>query len=359
MLHPPHTTCHATVAAIAFMVLASGVSLADRVEWSDGRTWEGRIELSDGSLLRLHDGTSVREWTPADVAGITLAPVTQRLERAWRFIEAGKTAKEFTGDPYPTAELGAAVVLRSGDAVRGHLLTTVFYLTATGRTEKLVIKFKLRGNPGQTATNLVYPAAITLEPVATPSVAGRHVTVRLVGAPPATELALVSRARMAVARVRREGGDAFAVELDGGDVVAAVRTGNRITASWRGTVNAASRVRLEQGLRDLRDFFDDRQLLAASQDPADPTTCHTLLLLARAGRTTFDAAASLPWRVEVWKWRLGEDKADITAASRAVLLRGIRAPHAPLPEVVVDEAMGRALEALTAETVLMVTSQSP
>lgn len=330
---------------LPIMLLCASQAFGDRVSWTDGREWNGKVELGEGAAISLHDGRHVRTWKPEEVARIVFEPGTQRMERAWRFLEAGKTAKEFSGEPYPTLELLATVSLRSGESARGHLMTTVFYLTREGRTEKLILAFKLRGREGQKFADLTYAREISFEADSTvgagkPGGAGRC-RVAVAGGGVGIELAAVSRAKMEDATVARDGTNAFSVRLDGGDVIVGVKSAEKIAVGWRGQAAAPARARIEQGVRDLRDFFDDRHLLATSQDQADETTCHTLMLLSRAGKTTYDAKASQPWRLEVWKWRVGADTNDITAASRCVLFRGIRAPDAPLPEITLSPALGK------------------
>lgn len=321
---------------LLFLLLAAALH-ADTVTWSNGRTWEGQVELAE--RVRLHDGRRVRSWGADEIAEIVLSPATQRMERAWVFKEAGKTAKEFSGEPYPTLELQSSVALRSGEIVGGHLLTTAFYLSVSNRTEKLVLKFKLRGQEGQSVTDVVYAARIRFGAEPAAAAGGPRACITVAGAGAGAELALVSRARMQEAGVRRSGTNTFQIRIDGGDIVPAVRTGSTIAVGWGGQITPAARSRIEQGLRDLKDFFDDRQLLACSQDPADETTCHTLLLLTRAARTTLDGPCTQPWRLEIWKWRLGSDPGDITAATRGVLFRGIRSPDAPLPAIRLDSGL--------------------
>lgn len=336
------------VQRVLLFLLLAGHVYADRVTWTDGHAWDGKVELGDSAAVRLHDGTRVRSWGLDEIAEFAFTPATQQMERAWVFREAGKTAKEFSGEPYPTMELQAVVALRNGEKVNGHLLTTVFYLSRSNRTEKLVLKYKLRGREGQSFTDLVYAASIRLgaDLLLTEAATGGRKSVMVAGAGPHAELALVSRARMQAAEVKRTEADVFQVTLDGGDIVPAVRDGNRIAVGWKGEVTPAARTRLDQGLRDLKDFFDERALLAVSQDPADETTCHTLLLLSRAAKTTMDGPKTQPWRLEVWKWRLGSETNDITAAARCVLFRGIRAPDAPLPEIRLDSGL-RPIERLS------------
>lgn len=311
---------------------------AGHVEWSDGQRREGTLLAGPNGTVRLHDGARVREWPLERVARVVFRTEKERLERAWRFVEAGQTRKEEWGDPFPVAELVADVWLVDGGRVSGHLLSTVLYLETTVGTEKIVVKHKLRGKPGETIDALTYPAEwVFTTPIAT---AGSGATLKLEGAKRG-ELAAVSRETMNTAAVTpAPSGSDWRVTLEGADVVVALRTQDQIRVGWRGTCDAAATARIVQGLVDLKDFFDGRELLALAIDPADTTVCHTLLLLHRKGETTLAAKASQPWRLEVWRWRLGAGD-DISAVRRAVLFRGIRAANAPLPQIILDAGLAQ------------------
>lgn len=328
---------------VATAVFTSG-TLAGHVTWSDGRQQEGTLLAGPNGTVRLHDGERVREWALARIAQVAFRTEKESLERAWRFVEAGQTRKEEWGEPFPIAELVADVWLVEGGKVSGHLLSTVLYLETEARTEKVVIKHKLRGQPGQGLDALVYPAELVFGDGAADVSDGRA-TVQLeaqAADTPLFELAVVSRETMNTAAVRREPklDRGWRVALEGNDAIAALRAGDEIRVGWRGSATATAQIRLLQGLVDLKDFFDGRELLALAADPADSTVFHTLLLLYRKGDTTLAAKASQPWRLEVWKWRLGEGD-DISAARRAVLFRGIKAVSAPLPQVTVDAELAK------------------
>lgn len=312
---------------------------ADRVEWSDGRTWEGTVELGAQAKLRFHDGQRVREWDKAEVVRVGWCPVTQRMERAWQFIEAGRTAKKFTGAEYPTAELDACITLVSGERVRGHLLTTVLYLTVNGQTDKLVIKHKLRGKAGEVFESIIFPTEVVFESCGSVTARVDSAEIDLAGAATGAALAAVGRERMLTGRIYPLGQGRFRAAVDGGDVIWAAQIGNRIAVGWRGIASDAVQRRVEQGLRDVFDFFDDRRLVAMAVDQHDPTTVWSLLLLARNKHTTMNGPATQPWRLEIWKWRLGEAVEDLTVVSRAVLFRGIRSRENALPDVGVDDAL--------------------
>ena len=91
-------------AALLFAValLAAGLpmpALADQVVWSDGESWHGRLQPSGQGDLRFHDGQRLWQWRLDQVLAFDWHPATQRMERAWRFLEAGQTACVETGEP--------------------------------------------------------------------------------------------------------------------------------------------------------------------------------------------------------------------------------------------------------------------
>ena len=317
---------------LIFMVATCAV--AGHVEWSDGVRQEGELQAGPNGVLRLHDGVRVREWRLEEVARVTLRLEKGRLERAWRFVEAGQTQKEEWGEPYPVAELMADVWLKSGTRVAGHLMSTTLYLDDGEGVERVVVKRKLRGAGGESVDDLRYPVELVFGGEVVDGGGWRWVKSSdgVLG-----ELAMVSRRTMNSAAVRRKEGG-WEVMLEGGDVVAALRDGKGIRVGWRGGCDEAELARLRQGLVDLNDFFDGRELVAAAVDEDDKTVVHTLLLLHRVGKTTLPARASQPWRLEVWRWRLGEGD-DISAARRVVLFRGIKGVEEALPLVRVDERL--------------------
>ncbi|MDD5704904.1 MAG: hypothetical protein PHR35_03205 [Kiritimatiellae bacterium] len=304
----------------------------DRIFWSDDRVWEGAVSLSGAGDLRLHDGTRLRNWPLGEIASLDWHPVTQRLERAWRFVEAGQTAKEYSGGVYPTIELGSVVTLRDGRSVPGHLLTTVLYLEQDGTTRKVVVKTKLRGQEGQGPHDIVYPTRVVLGGAA--ATRRQRCRVRLDAAAGwrEPELAMVARRpATAAAAVERLDRVSFACDVEGTEPVWAVRDGARIVVGWNDAAGSGDRIRAAAAAGDARDFFDERILLGVATNSL-PETVLTLMLLSRAGATTLEGAKTQPWRLEVWRWRFAPDGRNQLAA-RAVLFRGLRGRDEPLPVI--------------------------
>ncbi|MGI6495766.1 MAG: hypothetical protein ACOX5G_06720 [Kiritimatiellia bacterium] len=331
----------ARLLVVLLAAAAACAASADDVSWSDGRIETGRIVLGPGSRLRLHDGERVREWVPSEVACIDFDPLRGSMERAWRFVEAGKTAKEYTGEAYPVLDLGTVVACRDGSSATGRLMTAAIYLEQGAKTSKIVIRRQLEGKPGERLADLVYPARIAFDaPADAPPVAERTFWIRAPipdDADPADVALLWRRPFPMAAHVWKSAENgAFAAERLGSDPVLALRTATSIRVGWSGELAGPLKARLAQGVADIRDFFDDRRLLAAAADPDDPSLATSLVLVSRAGSTTLDGAATQPWRLEVWRWRIGESEDDLLLSTRAVLFRGIRAPDGPVPEILLD-----------------------
>ncbi|MGI6098506.1 MAG: hypothetical protein GX174_03010 [Lentisphaerae bacterium] len=325
-------------AALLFAValLAAGLpmpALADQVVWSDGESWHGRLQPSGQGDLRFHDGQRLWQWRLDQVLAFDWHPATQRMERAWRFLEAGQTAREETGEPYPTLELDCTVTLADGRAFTGHLLTTVFYLEQGAETRKIVVRRKLRGPPGQTFGDVRYPSRLIVD--SAEQTVRRTLRVSLAGdRGKGAEVALVTALPATTAMpVRRLPDGVFECEVAGTGCVWAVRDDPAIDVAWQDAATPALRERLRKALTDdLRDFFDQRELLGVSTNGTPSATVLALVLFSRAGATTLGGARTQPWRLEVCRWRV-DDEGQNQFAARAVLFRGLRAHSDPLPRV--------------------------
>ena len=320
------------------MVLCLSAVRADTVRWSGGREETGRIVAGQNARIRFHDGARVLEWDIKEIAAIAFEPTKETMERAWRFIEAGKTAKEFTGDPYPVIELSACVSLRDGTSVKGHLMTSVLYLEHGAKTSKIVLRRKIRGKEGESYGDLDYPATLSFDASGATPPEAHSVALGFDGAAtiPPEDVACVWRKPFpAAARAWRDDAGALRVERIGEDLVTARRVGGAITVAWRGGCSDEVCKRIARGVADVRDFFDDRRPLAYASDEEDPSAAFSLVLASRSGGTTLEGKATQPWRLEVWRWRLGEGS-DILLSTRAVLFRGLRAQADPLPEIHIE-----------------------
>ncbi|MGQ9662239.1 MAG: hypothetical protein ACUVWX_07885, partial [Kiritimatiellia bacterium] len=150
------------------------------VQFSDGETLQGMISLAPGAELRLHAEPRLRVFSLGEVNEIRIRVENETLERPWRFVEAGRTEKQYLGEPYPVRELRATVISRSGAQLDGHLYTTSLYVQSGGGTRKIVLRSKLQGKPGETFHDLTFPTRIVLAD-RTAGPASGEISCRVVG----------------------------------------------------------------------------------------------------------------------------------------------------------------------------------
>jgi hypothetical protein len=342
-------SCVAQARAAALVLgLALTAAAAGRegtIEFSDGEVWTGRISLTPGKDLSIHDGPTVHHLTLEQVSELRFAPEKEELVRKWRFLEAGQTRKEESGQPYPIRHLLTTAQLAGGEAVSGHLYTTVLYVEMTNLTKKLVLLAKQRGDEGSTLQELAYPMRIAFGSAAeglTRDVAldlsAVAAEVPLEGAEVAglTEGALVrlpARSAGAVGQYRMP-------SPLGSGVILAAKKADTAYVGWPANTNADVEAAVRTALANVRDFFD-QQVLCGVYREAVSGDVYSLMVLSREGATTYDAERSQPWRIEVWRWKYDEESRRLLFAGRGFFFRGIVAKGGPVPAVRLTPALGR------------------
>ncbi len=321
---------------LCFGALGALAQTHDSVKWSDGTRVAGLLTLTPGRPLQMFvDGKLY--LLPFDrVAEIALAPAKEELVQAWRFVEAGQSQKVRDGDPYPVRDLEATVKLVDGAVLHGHLKTDVVYLEPAGQGEavrKIVLAAKQRGNPGQSLQDLVYPKRITRAAPEEAAPEKRYV----VPGPGLQAAQWVGIARDSLSRYEGQEGAGsiwFPAAPGGEPLVLAAQLGRQIDIAWPQDATApearkAQLARLREELKGWSDFMDRREVLAVWSRGEE---VWSLLMLWRAAPTTLDKEASLPWRLEVLRWKLVPD-APALIAGRAWLFRGLLKPGEPPPSV--------------------------
>ena len=310
------------------------------IEFSDGKSLEGNITLTPGKQIQFLDGSQQRAFGLDKVREIRFAPEEETMERAWRFPEAGKSQKEFTGQPYPIRHVKATVVLSDGGTIAGHLFTTVLYVEGKETTRKVVLYAKQRGEPGQTLGQLSYPSLIRFTDDAGPAVARLRVTMRLAGIGAQTDLLGLTLGSL----VRLDGHPAGKpAEYDlaaplGEELLLGCQTGNDILIGWPKTAAAKIVARIKEGITDAEDFFDGKELLGVWYDePAG--NVYSLMLLSRRGATTLGGDKTQPWRISIWRWKYDPETNQLMLAGRGDLFRGILGRGDALPTVRTSEKL--------------------
>jgi hypothetical protein len=316
----------AVLACLAFAV--AGFSADGSVQLSDGRVERGQVTLAQA--LQVHDGKTLRTVPIEQVREVLIEPESEAMERQWRFVEAGSTKKEFSGEPYPVRHLVATVVCVGGERVRGHLTTTIAWLVTEEKPderERVMLPAKQQGKPGETLASLVYPVRVV--PTPAEGAAAAPSLLRLRGAPAQAEIVAVTRgalARMETAPAA-DGAYALAAPVEPPAFVAA-RVGDAVTVSWPADGDATVAKLAAQAVTDAQDFMDSRRLLGVWAEGDDQV--YGLLQLYRAGGEVDDPGKK-PWRLEIWRWRREGER--LLWAGRAYFYRGLAANEGALPRV--------------------------
>jgi hypothetical protein len=329
---------------LALSIRTAGVASAEpregKIEFSDGSTLAGKISLTPGSELKLHIGQQLRTLALDAVQQIRSEPEKEEMERAWRFLEAGKTAKEFTGQPYPVLYLKTTVVLAGGETITGHLYTTVLYVEGEERTQKVILLAKQRGKEGETSAAVLYPKRIAFGATAAAAEATVRLRLKLPGGTAPTQVAALTRGPLVRLEAKRSGatGEFTLPSPLGKEIFLAARTGPKIVVGWPQPADESLLAQVRAALPNAEDFFDQRQVLGVFRDPADGAI-YSLLLAARQGKTTLDATRSQPWRLEVYRWKADDDGKKLMLAGQGYFFRGIGAHDDPLPTVMLSEKL--------------------
>ena len=306
------------------------------VTMSDGTLVTGEVRLVPGGQLRFHDGTNLRDLDPAQVLELRLVPTTEQLIRAFAMPEPGKAMRVESGEPYPMREFAVVVSLRDGVRLRGHLYATAVLVAGPDEDRRVVLPAKHQGQPGQRLDQLVYPSRVVFSAdVADHPADPRHVAL---ASGTADEVALVTRDNLAPVSARKAG-NAWTIEpLLGVAPYVAVIRGPAIAVGWQGD-EPALRARIAAALPDIRDYYEDKRLIAVRPVGADADSplVDALMLLVRRGPGT-DGPRN-PWHVEVWRWRCdADDRTRLLLSARGALARGLYRTDAELPTVTADPA---------------------
>ncbi|MEI7733356.1 MAG: hypothetical protein WCO56_27545 [Verrucomicrobiota bacterium] len=306
---------------------AAGFTRPGKVTFSNGESVEGKVSQTPGSVLQMHiDGKQIRTTTIDKVREIRFAALEEKMERHWRFAEAGQTRKEFWGKPYLTRTLMTTLVLSNGEKITGHLYTTVFYLEHedSDKVEKVIVKAKATGKDGEGADSLRYPTLISFSDVPTEmeETIKFRINHEIIG--DKTEVAAATwGALMPFTAKKTSTPNVYSMTSPlGNDVFLAARVGDRIVAGWPSAKDEKFFTMIKTNLVINEDFYDDRKLLGVYYDKK-ASDIYSITMMHRVGKTTLDAEKSQPWRLVVQRWKYDEESQQVLLGGRGYFFRGI------------------------------------
>ena len=326
----------------SFALLLGGVAAASaqeragNIEFSNSNVLSGIISLTPGSELKIEAGPAIRVLALDRVREIRFAPEKEEMERAWRFKEAGQTAKEFFGDPYPVRHLAATVTLGDGEKISGHLYTTVLYVADGDNVQKVILLAKQHGKEGDTFQSLVYPKLISFGDSAA---ATATVKLKLSGLGAKPEVIAITRGALVrlEAKARGSSGEFEMPSPLGKEFFVAAKNGQTIRVGWPKATDEKITELVRDAMTNSEDFFDDRRILGAFED-ATNSEIYSLVLAVRKGKTTLDETRSQPWRLEIYRWKLDDD-GRVMLAGQDYFFRGIGAKNEAPPAVELSEKL--------------------
>lgn len=310
-----------------------------RVEFSDGRVLEGRISGTPGRQLKVFTSKSAsRSFPLGSLQELRFAPLTAKMESAWRFSAMGSDEKEHAGAPIPHRELLTTATLANGESVVGQLDMTVLYVEKpAGAAEKLVLTHTQKGTAGQALRALVYPTRVVFTDAAPIAQESSLVDLSALAITPGTTLSAVRRESLKAVEVQPGAKPrTFRVASAFGEgLFLALHDGNRVQVGWPDG-NAGDeelRARAEKATTEAKNFFTVRHLVAAWVDEPSGHLCALVTL----GREKPEKWAGFPWRLSVWRWGYDKRTGNVQQPpEEGLLLRIVDAEKEAPPEVVLS-----------------------
>jgi hypothetical protein len=126
---------------------------------------QGMIHLTRDASLRLYDPERKRllSVSLAELTRIEQAPVVERMEKEWRWLENANDRKVYTGKEYPMRELETVLHMKDGRTLRGSLTALIFVSSENGR-QRFVLHKRQKGDAGTKLSDLIYVTLVDFHP---------------------------------------------------------------------------------------------------------------------------------------------------------------------------------------------------
>jgi len=155
-----------------FGIGAGGVDRKDAVpgyvELSSGVKVPGKIYTTRAKRLKIYNlRREMYEYVPVPaLMRIEAAVEWERMEREWRFKEAGNPEKIYSGREYPARKVAYTLTLRNGHTIYGHILGQPLYVEDGGAAVRHILHDRGKGRMGETLADLVYVRRVEFGPEA-------------------------------------------------------------------------------------------------------------------------------------------------------------------------------------------------
>ncbi len=128
------------------------------IDLSDGTKCPGRIYTTRAKRLKIYNlKRKIYEFVPVPACKrIDVIVEWERMDKEWRFKEAGNPEKVYTGRAYPLRMLAWRLTLRNDHEIVGHILGQPLYATRDGKAERFILHKRDKGTMGGKLEDLVY-----------------------------------------------------------------------------------------------------------------------------------------------------------------------------------------------------------
>lgn len=326
----------------------AGERRAGSVETSDGVELKGEVWFTNGEV-KIYEGEDAAGGRYVKVAqdeilSIVFSTKSASLERPWRFKNAGSDEKEYLEGQYPLIELKSEAKLKSGQILKGHLMSAPVYLRVQNRevptdydNKKYFLKYQYKGEVGQAVKDVAYVTAIRFDGAQAQGARekGGIAGTAALGEKGFGKLEQVAafglkRARAYYGKVNAAKGSFEIADLPEDVYDVAILTDSGIFIGLSDppppTGEAPEKRPLEKGDREaiakkvakFRDFFDTQEVLAVK---GDRDAARVLVYQYRKAPMHDQKKDQELHRLDLWNWHLRQTEWVADTSGRANLFR--------------------------------------
>jgi hypothetical protein len=295
-----------------------------KVFFSNGEEWVGTLSMTQDNKLQINTDLGMKFLLLEQIREMKFIPEKQIMEQKWFLPEAGKPHKEKNGAPYPVQHLRAEIILKTGEKLSGHLYSSVLYLySADGEKKRIVLMSKQRGKEGETFKNLLYPERIILSD-GTEKAVGNNMVIEI----PKNylhqgyEISALNIPDLLNVKITEDKDTIIANGEFAEGIFVALKKDNEIIVFWETEKDEELFEKLKNGVAEMKDFFDHRELKAVYW-PNKGSTVFSLTLMLREGKTSLNAEKSNPWRLMIQRWKYDAESGKLLLSGNGWLFRGI------------------------------------
>jgi len=151
---------------------AGGFNRQDAVpgylELSSGLKVPGYIFTTRAARLKIYNlDREIYEYVPVPaLKSIDTEIEWERMDKEWRFKEAGNPEKIYSGREYPVRKVCYTLTLLNDHKIRGHILGQPLYVAHNDKAERFLLHDRDKGAMGQTLADIPYIKHVELGPEA-------------------------------------------------------------------------------------------------------------------------------------------------------------------------------------------------